>query len=89
MRRASLPVRHSQEAEDGENHVASPDIDADEPPREGGRKPSKGKEDRVPPQQAGQGWTTVGRKQHQGKEEAVDRRGVTTFWSTQDGLYES
>ena len=41
------------------------------------------------------GWTTVERKRRGGrpkgvrKAEIVDGRGVTTFWSTPDGLYES
>jgi len=39
------------------------------------------------------GWTTVERKRRDGaakkeRREIVDDRGVTTFWSTPDGLYD-
>jgi len=46
-------------------------------------------------ERAEKGWTTVERKRRGGaakrerRAEIVDGRGVTTFWSTPEGLYES
>ena len=106
------PHTYSGRLTGGEDHVATPGVDA--LLARGRRRTtatdqceSKGKEEREargPPavqwQEREKGrreddWTTVERRQHGGgakrarKAEIVDRGGVTTFWSTPEGLYES
>jgi len=82
-------LMHSKHASAGE--PPSTQTGAKEKGKEGANKQAKEPKEK----EKMDGWTTVERKRRGGRvkrargAEIVDRGGVTTFWSTPDGLYES